>query len=253
MVPVRGGGPCDPVRKAFRPSCGQENHDLDFAVHVASWEHYECLKSSLLADERFKEDVSQEQRLIYGNFLVIDLIPYGPLSSEEMEIVWPGSGNAMEVVGFEEIYESSLRVNVNDSLELRVLTPPSLLALKLLAWKDRRMSKPRSDAKDIATIVNAGKEWYRSELFEEYLDVMEESEYDPDLASAIVLGIQIGETLHRPMGSILCGILGREIEDAASPLVFDLEYAFGSSRNTDFVLNILKNILDGIKRCLADC
>jgi len=122
--------------------------DVDLAVLVSDWEEYELFRTSLLQAESFREcgAPNHPERLLSPKGVVLDLLPFGGVTeSRERDLVirWPCDGAEMSVLGFREAWETAASFTVPHhagEYEVRVLTPPSLAVLKLVAWSDRRHS-----------------------------------------------------------------------------------------------------------------
>lgn len=172
---------------------GLATEDVDFAVMVDSWPHYDRLVAGICRDPEFTEDPKQAQRIRYRTEYYLDLVPFGGVESDTQRIVWPPQGDfVMSVAGFRDALADAVPVWVNDSLLVPVASPVGLLLLKLLAWNDRRDEKPGRDAADIAYVLrHAVMLISEGVLFEEHLALVSELEYDIDLAAAYVLGGQV--------------------------------------------------------------
>ena len=125
--------------------------DVDVALLVSGWEHYERFRSALVETEGFSEcqDPDHPQRLYDPAGSALDLLPFGGVDEKrghDLVIRWPTDGTEMSVLGFREAWSTAATFIVphgTDRYELRVLTIPSLAALKLVAWSDRRHSALR--------------------------------------------------------------------------------------------------------------
>jgi predicted nucleotidyltransferase len=163
--------------------------DYDFAIEVKDWATFEGFKAKLIQNG-FKED-RQAQRVVKGT-LKIDLIPFGPIARDGVQIDWPPDGNfTMNVVGFEEALRwlEYYRIRNEPPLDVPVVSTIGLTLLKLLAWTDRAADKRRKDALDLKYIFS------NYELDPKILDQVYQDEksleqygWDPTLASVHILG-----------------------------------------------------------------
>jgi len=165
--------------------------DIDLGIEVEDWNQFKKFKDMLLATGRFT-DTPQVQRLMYNNTHPIDILPYGNISNDGTNIKWPPDQSIqMSIAGFKEAYETSIKVllRTDPLLEIRVASPPGLVALKLIAWKDRGVSQNK-DARDIATIMKSyGKiQANIDRLYTDEIEILESEEFDTDLAGARLLG-----------------------------------------------------------------
>lgn len=192
---------------------GRATEDLDFGVMVRSWEEYRVLRDHLCGTLGFREDEREAQRLLYGDSAKVDLVPFGPLASPRNQVHWPsGDGMVMNVLGFQEACDSAVAFTINGALQLPVATATAMLILKFIAWEDRRERCPGKDAQDIAYILYYGAKILGEDAFyEEHQDATEAVDWDLDLASARVFGIQMGALAQSQTKKYLLRILDREV------------------------------------------
>ncbi len=89
--------------------------DVDFAVCISNWSHFEELKKALLATEAFNK-TRLFQRLNFKSSLLVDLVPFGPVSGRNKKYSWPSKpGTTMSTIGFEEAYENSIPVIIRSA------------------------------------------------------------------------------------------------------------------------------------------
>jgi predicted nucleotidyltransferase len=118
---------------------GRATRDIDFGVAVESWEQFRTLKGALMKGGQFNATPRQAQQLIWTDpatraNIPIDLIPFGGVTSDSKRLVWPpDKGVVMNVAGFEEALESSLRLRIEEDLVIRVASIPGLAVLKSIA------------------------------------------------------------------------------------------------------------------------
>ena len=188
--------------------------DIDLGICLQSWEQFEQFKDSLISSQEFTSTRSI-QKIKYANVLPIDLLPFGDISNSEWVIEWPPDQKViMNVAGFNEAYESCISVKLKSSPDLiiNVASLPSLLVLKLIAWKDRGI-KDNRDGVDIATIItNYGTPVSEDRLYgnESDLLILEE---DLGLAGARLLGRDIAKIVGSGLLETLLTILEEETAD----------------------------------------
>ena len=133
---------------------GRATRDIDFGIAVQSWDQFQSLKEQMIATGEFSVDLKAQQRLLYtdrsaGFSVPVDLIPFRGVASADNLIAWPpGRDVVLNVAGFEEAWVSSIPVNVEEGLTVRVASVPGLTLLKLVAWADRRLESNK-DAADL--------------------------------------------------------------------------------------------------------
>lgn len=173
---------------------GRATRDIDFGIAVQSWDQFQSLKEQMIATGEFSVDLKAQQRLLYtdrraGFSVPVDLIPFRGVASVDNLIAWPpGRDVVLNVAGFEEAWVSSIPVEVEEGLTVRVASVPGLTLLKLVAWADRRLESNK-DAADlhrlITTYSDAGN---FDRLYDQELPLLEAVEFDLELAGAELLG-----------------------------------------------------------------
>lgn len=173
-----------------RPS-GRRTLDVDFGIAVQDWQEFQTLKNELI-EAGFAPVPKRTQRVIYpaDHPVIVDLIPFGGIENRNQTIAWPPEEDiVMQVAGFSDALESAILVKLDNSLVVPVVSIPLLIVLKLFAWMDRRMENTK-DAEDIFTILkqyaDAGNE---DRLYGEHLSLLEQEEFDIELAGARLAGI----------------------------------------------------------------
>lgn len=172
---------------------GRATQDVDFAVMVESWPHYDRLVAAICRDPEFTQDPKQAQRIRYRAEFYLDLVPFGGVESDTQQIAWPPQGDfVMSVSGFRDALADAVPVRVNNALWVPVVSPVGLLVLKLLAWRERHNRDPGRDAADIAYVLRQAASLITGPmLFDEHLALVSGLEYDIDLAAAYVLGERV--------------------------------------------------------------
>lgn len=200
--------------------------DLDIAVRVGYWGNFEELKKELIASNRFEQDLSQIQRLRFGQRGVVDLIPFGGTSEYTGKISWPPEyGISMSAAGFEEVLLSAVtaRIQIDPVLYVKVATPAGLAILKLIAWQERYPERSK-DAEDLHFILSEYIHAGNSErLYSTDKDLVEESGFDYALAGARLLGRDVHRIAMPETRNALLSILDNEVtDDSSSRLIFDM-------------------------------
>lgn len=194
---------------AYGIKAPRATRDVDLAVQVNDWQAFETLKRQLLASDQFIQDPKQLQRLLYQATIPVDIVPFGDIAKNN-NIAWPPEYSIqMTVAGFQEAYQHTqiVRLRDNPPLDIHVATPTGLLILKLIAWSER-YPQGKKDALDIAFVLrNAVGEWNRTLLYQQHAKLLQEADFDEDLAGARMLGQQIGEILSLPTRQLILDIL----------------------------------------------
>lgn len=222
--------------------------DLDFAVQLPDWETYTLITGQLI-DQGFKQG-GTPQRMISPAKFPIDLVPFGEVADENLNIKWPPSGEVtMDVTGFEEACTSAMQVTVREEplLQIPVASPQGLALLKLIAWDDRAQDLRLKDAKDIAYLL----ETYQNveQVQERLYDIdglMERYDWDIDIGSAHLLGIDAAEISNAQTKLQIVGILNKNF-DAGTPNFLAEEMCNRVNDEYTDRLNLLQAFFNGFR------
>jgi predicted nucleotidyltransferase len=169
--------------------------DVDFGVVVETWEEFEHLRKKLLEDAIF-EEVNKTFKFRHKTTRIpIDLIPFGGLEAPSGSLRFAKDGLELTTAGFGEAFASSIEVHTGDGFEFKVASIPGLVLLKLIAFYDRPLERMR-DIQDIWLILkkflDIGNE---DRLYNEHIDLLDEPDFDLDLAAARLLGRDVAVLL----------------------------------------------------------
>jgi predicted nucleotidyltransferase len=163
--------------------------DIDLGVEVASWKQFSQLRESLLSTGKFSS-ASVRHRLRFDSVL-IDIVPFGAITDEKRRISWPPEHEIfMNMAGFKEAYEYSVRVRLSSAPELDIKLPtlPGLALMKLISWKEGYPERQR-DAEDLLLIMQKYEEAGNFDrLYEKEQSLLEEEHFDTRHASIRLLG-----------------------------------------------------------------
>ena len=182
--------------------------DWDFAVQVDSWASYFLLSQALIKESKFKK-ISEHRFLHIATNIPIDMVPFGHIAEPNQRIEWPDSEKQMSVLGFHSAYYHGQSIQLNGQV-LKVVTIPWHVALKLMAYKDRKLEK---DLFDIHFILEHATEVFSERVFDELADALAEGRLDYDQAGAFLLGRDLANQATTDVISVLSGILSNLIND----------------------------------------
>lgn len=150
---VIGATARDIVMELHNQQSGRLTHDLDIAITVNNWEQWQKVVEELISLENFTKDKDQKQRFIYQEKFELDIVPFGDIMKQDSKIFWPPDEDfAMSVLGFDAAEEASLKVKVDQEIEIQIASLSGIFLLKITAWKDRN-HKSNKDADDIGFIL----------------------------------------------------------------------------------------------------
>lgn len=164
--------------------------DIDLGVQVASWEQFGKLAEALKASGEFTRDRREQQRF-HRNHVLIDIVPFGPITDIARRISWPPEHEIfLNMMGFQEAYQHSITVRLSTDPEIDVQLPtlPGLALMKLISW-DEKYPERQKDAEDLLLIMQKYEEAGNFErLYDSAQDLLQEENFDTRLAGIRLLG-----------------------------------------------------------------
>lgn len=192
------------MHHGFGADIERGTRDVDFAIQVASWQEFNALKEALSA-QGLRADKNLTYRLDFvdsdGLPWELDILPFGNVVDEHHDISWPPDGDfKMSTLGFAEALLHAWQVKITQAPEclVKVANPVSMIILKMVAWTERDLELRKKDAADIGYILQnyAKIPSVFSRLYED--GHMERCDWDEDMASAELLGIEIAKISSEP-------------------------------------------------------
>ncbi|MCE5227972.1 hypothetical protein LLG95_00040 [bacterium] len=219
------------LKQWFDPSRLRSTNDVDFVFAIRNWPHYEAVRQALISRPKrdFVPDPHQKQRIIFRDHFPVDLVPFGGVADKNGQIFWPPNRTpAMTVLGLEDALATADYFPIG-SVKVKVASIPALTLLKLIAWNDRPAERP-DDIEDFAAFLNAYE--YLADIDRFSIEgLMNEDNFDHRHASYILLGRDVGRTIHtKACGNLLLKIMKRE---TAGPN-YDLVSILSRFRKNDF-------------------
>lgn len=210
----------------FGVHSGRATRDLDFAIRVTGWDEFHRIRDSLIENAGFQPVPDRPHRLISEDDFLIDLLPFGAVETQERTIAWPpDESEIMTMRGFSEAAESGISVTLPGLLQVEVASPVGQALLKIVAWSDRSTEFPGKDAYDLTILLRKYLEaGNQDRLYEEASDLLEENDFDLEVAGAILLGRDIRYMLDEPGAKVLQELLEPELDpDGALRLAGELD------------------------------
>lgn len=193
---VIGATARDIIMELHGEKSGRRTQDIDIAIAVDKWEEFKDIENEITQLNNFEKDPKQQQRFLYLKDFQLDIVPYGGITTAEDKIFWPPDQSfAMTVLGFEEAEKDLVRVKIDDTLEIDIVSLAGIFILKLVAWKDRH-HKGNKDADDMGFILlnylNIHEERAATEHYDEVYDI---EDFTITKAGSALLGIDIKNLL----------------------------------------------------------
>lgn len=189
---VIGATARDIIMELHGEKSGRRTQDIDIAIAIDKWEEFSTIEKEIIQLPNFNKDLKQQQRFLYLKDFQLDIVPYGGITTAEDKIFWPPDQSfAMTVLGFEEAEKDLVRVKIDDTLEIDIVSLAGIFILKLVAWKDRH-HKGNKDADDMGFILlNYLNIHEERAVMEYYEQVYEIENFSITKAGAALLGIDI--------------------------------------------------------------
>lgn len=221
--------------------------DLDLGVEVAGWDEFRRLKEALIATGRFVA-AREPQRLSYERF-VVDIIPYGAVSTDERTIHWPPDQQVMmNIMGFQEAYSSGLTIRLSEEprLDVRVPTVAGMALMKLISWNDDYPHRPK-DASDLLFLMEKYTEAGNDDrLFDDEPQLLEAEGFDTTLAGIRLLGRDMAAMANQTTVTAVQAILRQETDEQQRyRLVLDMVRESRLTDRIDEVMMKLKKLASG--------
>lgn len=224
--------------------------DLDIGIIISEWDQFETLKNELIRSTKFVPS-QQKQRLIYNDNFLLDLIPFGSIEDKDGSITWPPDHEIrMNLAGFQDCFKHavSMKLSSNPELIVKIVSLAGLAILKLISWDDNPERRSK-DAPDLFLIMrhylDAGN---LGRLFDEGSDIIDEGNYNYDLASARFLGRDIRNISSPATKTKLIEILEREANSNQGHKIAlnVLQSDFYRSESYERVVEHFKALLEGL-------
>lgn len=171
--------------------------DVDLALAVEGWEHFDRVREQLLAASVFVEVPGVWHQLRYRAQFRVDLVPFGGVERADGTIAWPPADTPeMSVHGLTQALQSAETILLPGGHEIKAIKLPMLVYVKIIACSERHARRPGVDLSDavfiLANYLECGN---RERLFEDEDDLLEDPDFDYEPAGAILAGRDLGRIL----------------------------------------------------------
>lgn len=210
---VIGATARDIIMKIHNEKSGRLTEDLDIAITINDWNQYKKVEEGILNLKNFTKDPNQKQRFIYLNKFPLDIVPFGEIMNQENKIFWPADEIiAMSVLGFNAAQKASLKVVIDEEIEIKIASLSGIFLLKIAAWSERHQ-KTNKDADDIGFILNNYLEINRERSIKYYEEIYIE-DFSIVTSGATLLGMDLNEILQdfKDAKNKIVEILVKELE-----------------------------------------
>ena len=173
---------------------GRATADVDFGISVANWEQFNQLRQAFLNSGVFEKDSNPSVfwSLRLGR-LQVDLVPFGGIEQADGTIVWPPEDRQqMNVLGYEAALQNAWKLPITPEINVPVASMAGTVLLKLMAWRDRGLSRGGKDALDLMTVLeNYDRVIGEDALFGPHQDLLVAYQFDQANTAAQILGSEV--------------------------------------------------------------
>jgi predicted nucleotidyltransferase len=229
---------------------GRATRDIDFGIAVESWARFALLKERLVTTGDFTSDRRSLQRLTYsdqaaGFSMPVDLIPFRGVTAADGTIEWPPSRDiVMNVAGFEEALASSIPLQIEENLIVRVASIPGLMILKLVAWSDRGRETDKDGADIYRLLTSYADAGNTDRLYDQEMELLETAGFDLQLAGAELLGRDVAHLCAPSALAVIRSVI--ESEDTFERLVNHMVRTSAVAEASPFVQRMLTCFRHGL-------
>lgn len=217
--------------------------DVDFVIHLRSWEEYQSFKENLLQTMECKQYKKIPHRFLHNNGTIIDIVPFGDIEDPKGSIQWQDDRTILSTIGFEDILLSAIQIRIqrNPVLEISVATAAGLALMKFISWKERYPER-KKDAEDLfffmTKYIDAGND---QRLYDKDRDILDDEGFDYDKTSPRLLGRDMALIANPETNQVIQKILDEETNEITeSRLVQDM--IRGSNNDFDKTLTLLRQL-----------
>lgn len=176
----------------------RQTTDIDLAIAMPDWNSFLAAREHLVASGKFAQVPHFAHRLRHENGKMVDLVPFGDVEAGNRTLEWPPDGSErMNVLGYREARAAAHRIRLPHGIEVMVVSYPSLVALKLLCWRDRHLRTPERDAQDAWMLLHNAFRCMDNERLQEALAAWSSAE---DFQFETVGPRLLGNDIRRELG-----------------------------------------------------
>ena len=245
---VIGATARDIIMELHDESSGRLTYDLDIAVTINDWEQYKTVEEGIIQLPNFTKDPNRKQRFQYLGTFDLDIVPFGNIMKEDDKIFWPPDEDfAMSILGFSAANEASLKISIDEDIDIQIASLAGIGLLKIVAWRDRN-HKTNKDADDISFILQNYLEIDRKESLAFYDEVYPD-DHTILKGGAVLLGIHINRLLNNYPNAkqSIKEVLSSEVEKKEESRLINQILETHKTLNYDEVFKSIENINHQIK------
>lgn len=176
------------LKNIFNQEAGLITHDIDVAIQLDNWENYQQFAEYLKEICDFKEG-KNAYTFISPEGVLTDILPYGEIETGRAISFPPDFKRIINMFGFKEVSDACLVIQIDDKIDLKIVSMEGITILKFIAWKDREPEQvSEKHARDIGLIFSAYYDAMVSEFAVEFSDLFDEEDFDATRCGTRALG-----------------------------------------------------------------
>jgi predicted nucleotidyltransferase len=188
---------------------GRSTTDWDWGIKVKSWKEFEALVEVMVqgTSPLFRGTQTLHRFEHIETQTPLDLVPFGSLAEPNQAIEWPNE-RSMNVLGYEEALVQAEEVAIEENWTIKVASVPSLVVLKLIAWKDR------GSKKDLDDVILMLQNYFEDDMYERLKKPLISGAIDVEYMGAFDLGQDIRKRFSGKVTTTVERILDEILERA---------------------------------------
>lgn len=235
------------LENIFNQPTGIATQDIDVAIRINSWGHFNKFIDYLKSNHQFKDGENSHQ-FISPEGIITDIIPFGKIE-ENRKISFPPHEREINMLGFQEVHDSTIEIIFDNKIEIKIASIEGIAILKLIAWSDRQPERvSEKHTRDLGLIIGSYFHNKVSEFAKEFSDLFDEESFDEIICGARALGrrmkqiVSDSSQLEEQLNSIFKLILHDEENS-----LFLTQLSNAQNINYPFALEIIKNLKKGFQ------
>lgn len=223
--------------------------DWDFATRIESWDDYEAFARDLQTNGVFRRSPNSLHQFVHQDTdIPVDIVPFGGVANEEGLIDWPETEKQMSAIGFDAAYEHATTFTLEDET-IYVATLPWHVALKLIAYGDRRAEK---DLRDLDFMLQHATEVLIDRVFDELGDHLADERLTYEEVGAYLIGSDLAAQGTAVVKTALLDVLGSLLDDR-NHLDLRRQLLSPAQRGThEAILDMIVERLEALRRGIVE-
>jgi len=224
-------------------------YDVDFAIMLSDMREFDQLIQYLEETGDFRVHHKEPYRLVFiRNNYLIDLLPFGDIELASYTDFADRFDTKISVLGLKEVFDKSVKVYLDNNLQIKIASLAGLCILKLISWDDRTAERER-DLEDLYLIIYNFFDFESEEIYNKHLDLFDDNDDNFNIMNvgARVLGRKMADILAQSekLKKRIITILGQNTTDIENSKIGTF---IASKYNMDLttVAKLLEDLLSGI-------